>query len=226
MVSRMIAAIDWRALEGDGLLQVLRARARTPAPRSRRGTASGRGTGAQKCTTPARGGVGGPAARVAGEVDRGGGCRRGTSGRRTAPWRRPVCSRAMRTACSTASAPPLVKKILSRSPGVRSAISRAASERASTAKAGANVRQLRGLLLDRGDDLRVLVADVGVDEPAGEVEVAVAVVVPEVRPLGAGDGERVDELLRGPGVEDVRAVGGLHGGAGLRGRAEGSCARA
>ena len=44
---------------------------------------------------------------------------------------------------------------------------------------------------------------------AGEVQVAVAVVVPEVRALGAGDGERVDQLLRGPGVEDVRAVGGL-----------------
>ena len=50
-----------------------------------------------------------------------------------------MCSRAIRTACSTASAPPLVKKILSRSPGVRSAISRAASDRASTAKAGAKV---------------------------------------------------------------------------------------
>lgn len=43
----------------------------------------------------------------------------------------------------------------------------------------------RRLLLDRGDDGRVLVADVGEDEAAGEVEVAVAVVVPEVRALGA-----------------------------------------
>ncbi len=55
---------------------------------------------------------------------------------------RPVCSRAMRTAFSTASAPALVKKILSRSPGVRSAISRAASERTSTAKPGATVHSL------------------------------------------------------------------------------------
>ena len=45
----------------------------------------------------------------------------------------------MRTAFSTASAPPLVKKILFRSPGVRSATSRAASERTSTAKPGAMV---------------------------------------------------------------------------------------
>ncbi len=95
---------------------------------------------------------------------------------------------------------------------------------------GRERRHPPGLLLDRGDDLGVLVADVGVDEPAGEVEVAVAVVVPEVRPLRAGDGERVDELLRGPGVEDMRTVRGLHGGAGLgvwlRGHAaEGKCPR-
>ncbi len=55
---------------------------------------------------------------------------------------RPVCSRARRMAFSFASAPPLVKKILSRSPGVRSAISRAASLRDSTAKPGAMVQSL------------------------------------------------------------------------------------
>ena len=38
-----------------------------------------------------------------------------------------------------------------------------------------------GLLLDRRDHLRVLVADVGVDELRREVEVALAVVVPEPR---------------------------------------------
>ncbi|CAM5657463.1 hypothetical protein SMICM304S_05134 [Streptomyces microflavus] len=48
----------------------------------------------------------------------------------------------MRMAFSTASAPPLVKKILSRSPGVRSAMRRAASERASMANAGAKVASL------------------------------------------------------------------------------------
>ncbi|SHT92748.1 Uncharacterised protein [Mycobacteroides abscessus subsp. abscessus] len=53
-----------------------------------------------------------------------------------------MCSRAIRTACSFASAPPLVKKILSRSPGVRSAMRRAASDRASLAYCGATVQSL------------------------------------------------------------------------------------
>jgi hypothetical protein len=48
----------------------------------------------------------------------------------------------MRTACSLASAPPLVKKTWSRSPGVCDAISRAASERAPLAYAGATVQRL------------------------------------------------------------------------------------
>ena len=42
--------------------------------------------------------------------------------------------------------------------------------------------QAAGLLLDRGDQLGVLVADVEVDELGGEVEVAVAVLVPEPAP--------------------------------------------
>src|SRR5690606_36895176 len=70
----------------------------------------------------------------------------------------------------------------------------------------------------------VLVADVRVDERAGEVEIAPAVVVPEVRPLRPGDGERVDELLRGPGVEHMGTVGGLHCGAGLGVRLSGHAA--
>ena len=40
-----------------------------------------------------------------------------------------------------------------------------------------------GLRLDRGDQLRVLVSDVDVDELAGEIEPASAVLVPEVRTL-------------------------------------------
>src|SRR5262245_24982664 len=47
------------------------------------------------------------------------------------------------------------------------------------------------------------VPDRDVDELRREVEVAVAVVVPEVAALGAGDRDRVDRVLRRPRVEDV-----------------------
>jgi hypothetical protein len=60
-----------------------------------------------------------------------------------------------------------------------------------------------GLLLDRRDDLRMLVPDVGVDELRREVEIALAVVVPEVAALGARDRDRVDRVLHRPRVEDV-----------------------
>ena len=109
-------------------------------------------------------------------------------------------------AFSFASAPPFVKKDIFRSPGVTSAISRASSERFSCAIGGPIVRQLVGLLLDRGDDLRVLVPDRDVDELRGEVEVAVPVVVPEPAALGARDRQRVDLVLHRPGVEDVLLV--------------------
>jgi hypothetical protein len=49
----------------------------------------------------------------------------------------------------------------------------------------------------------VLVTDVDVDELGGEVEVALALVVPEVASLRAGDGDRVDRVLHRPRVEDV-----------------------
>ena len=64
-------------------------------------------------------------------------------------------------------------------------------------------RELLGLLLDRRDHLRVAVADRDVDELRGEVEVALAVVVPEVPALGARDRDRVDRVLHRPRVEDV-----------------------
>ena len=48
----------------------------------------------------------------------------------------------MRTAFSVASAPPLVKNTMSRSPGASSAISRAASLRASLARNGATVHSM------------------------------------------------------------------------------------
>ena len=62
--------------------------------------------------------------------------------------------------------------------------------------------ELLGLLLDRRHDLRVAVADRDVDELRGEVEVALAVVVPEVPAVGARDGDRVDRILHRPRVED------------------------
>ena len=62
--------------------------------------------------------------------------------------------------------------------------------------------ELVRLLLDRRDDLRVLVPDVEIHELRGEVEVALAVVVPEVAPFRAGNRDRVDRVLHRPGVED------------------------
>ena len=63
--------------------------------------------------------------------------------------------------------------------------------------------QLVGLLLDRRDDLRVLVADADVDELRGEVEVALAVVVPEIPALCTRDRDRIDRALHRPRVENV-----------------------
>ena len=77
-------------------------------------------------------------------------------------------------------------------------------------------REPAGLLLDRRDHLRVLVTDVDVDQLRGEVEVAVAVVVPDVAPLGACHDHRRDQRLGGPGVEDVCAVELVDPGAGGR----------
>ena len=71
-------------------------------------------------------------------------------------------------------------------------------------------REAARLLLDRGDEVGVLVSEVEVDELRAEVEVGVAVVVPEGRALSRGDRQRVDLRLRAPGVEDVRAVVAAH----------------
>ena len=62
------------------------------------------------------------------------------------------------------------------------------------------------LLLDRGDHLRVLVPERDVDELGREVEVALAVEVPEVAALGACNRDRVDRGAHRPGVEDVARV--------------------
>ena len=66
------------------------------------------------------------------------------------------------------------------------------------------------LLLDRRDEVGVLVPEVEVHELRREVEVRVARVVPERRALARRDGQRVDERLRAPRVEHVRAVVGPH----------------
>ena len=63
-----------------------------------------------------------------------------------------------------------------------------------------------GLGLDGLDHLGVLVAEVGVHQLRREVEVAVAVLVPEPRTLGAGHDERVERALGRPGVEDVGPI--------------------
>ena len=66
--------------------------------------------------------------------------------------------------------------------------------------------ELGGLLLDRGDELGMLVSDVDVHQLRGKVEIALARVVTEVGPGGGGDRHGVDLSLGRPGVEDVRAI--------------------
>ena len=63
-----------------------------------------------------------------------------------------------------------------------------------------------GGLLDRGDELRVLMPEVDVDQLRAEVQVPVAVEVPHPRALGAGDRHGADLGLRGPRVEHVAPV--------------------
>ena len=72
--------------------------------------------------------------------------------------------------------------------------------------------QLVGLLLDRRHELGVLVADVDVDELAGEVEPGSPALVPEPRAEGPGDDDGVEQRLRRPRVEDVGAVVAVGGG--------------
>ena len=68
---------------------------------------------------------------------------------------------------------------------------------------GLDRREAARLLLDRRDEVGVLVPEVQVHELRREVEVRVARVVPERRALADGDGQRVDEGLRAPRVEHV-----------------------
>jgi hypothetical protein len=64
------------------------------------------------------------------------------------------------------------------------------------------------LLLNRGDQLGVLMTDVDVHQLAREVEVSLAVLVPEPAALGAGDDDRADHPLGRPRVEHVGAIVG------------------
>ena len=66
--------------------------------------------------------------------------------------------------------------------------------------------ELVGLGLDRLDHAGMLVADVGIDQLAGEVEIVAAVVVPQAAPLATLEHHRLERTLGGPGVEDAGAV--------------------
>ena len=85
-------------------------------------------------------------------------------------------------------------------------------------------RKAPGLVLDRLDDLGVLMADVDVDQLGGEVQKTIAVVVPDVAALTSGDDHGLQRLLRAPRVKDVLAVQVVNalalGGIGIHG---GSC---
>ena len=112
----------------------------------------------------------------------------------------------MRTACSFASAPPLVKNTRSRSPGVCEAISRAASERAPIAWAGAAVHIVAACswiaLTTRG----MLVSQVGEDQLRGEVQQPIVVAIPHVGALSSGQHHGIQVGLCRPRVEHVLAI--------------------
>jgi hypothetical protein len=67
------------------------------------------------------------------------------------------------------------------------------------------------LLLDRGDDRGVLVANVDVHQLRGEVHVGRAILVGDVDALRVAHHHGVDRRLRGPGVKD-RGLLSLLGG--------------
>src|SRR5690606_23061521 len=68
---------------------------------------------------------------------------------------------------------------------------------------GRHRRDPPGRLLDRRHEAWVLVADVDVDQLAGQVEETTALVVPEVGTLPAGERQRVHGTLGRPGRQDV-----------------------
>ncbi len=150
-----------------------------------------------------------PAARVAGERDRGGG----------STVVRPVHRQHL---AATGDAAGHSHGVLV---GVRSAVgeedlvqvsrSHSCDEACELAAHVAGHRGLDGgeaprLLLDGANEVGVLVAEVQVDELRAEVEVGVAFVVPEGGAFASRDGQWIDLGLSAPGVEDVVAVVGAH----------------
>ena len=199
-VSRMTAATVCGALVLEDLLEVRRAGAHG----ARVGVA-GRAAvrvRVEHAHDAGDAGLGGPAARVAGERDRAG--------------RRAVVAAVARDDLVAARVPAreLDRVLVRLGAAVREERHREVAgrhlgdqARERRARLGRHRRpdraELVGLLLDRGDEPRVLVADRDVDELRREVEVALAVVVPEVAPLRARDRDRVERVLHRPGVEDV-----------------------
>ena len=177
-----------RALGLDDPLEVVQRPLATPLRASSPRTRCGTGTGRRSARVRGRTRSASVASRRSRRSPRR--CCRGTSGRSTAPCRGRCAGAPSRIAFSFASAPPLVKNTL-REP-VRAPcemIRSAASPRVRFAVGGADGREQVGLLLDRRHDGRMLVPDVDVDQLAGEVEVAVAGVVPHRRARAAGDHE-------------------------------------
>jgi hypothetical protein len=68
-----------------------------------------------------------------------------------------------------------------------------------------------GLSLDRFDDLGVLVPDVDINEHAREVEIRVALVIPDLAALTPGDDERREGRLGRPRMEHRVGVGRSNG---------------
>ena len=147
------------------------------------------GYGPQNLTDARHAGFAVPAPRVAGERDRaGGGAVVAAVGRQHLVPPGVQAGHADRVLGGLGAA--VGEEHHVRSPGASSAISRAASLRMSLAMAGATVHSRSACSLMAATSSRVLVADVDVDQLAGEVEVAVALVVPEPGALGAGDRRR------------------------------------
>ena len=150
--------------------------------------------------------LGGPAPRIAGERDRAGGRAVIRAVPREDLLAAGVPARAILMAFSLASAPPLVKKKPSMSPGVIAASFAPSRARGSVAMKGLAYGKLSRLFLDRLHDARVAVADVHAHQLAVEVEEALAFRRPEIHALGAVHGDRVDGALRGP-LEDGVLLG-------------------
>ena len=62
--------------------------------------------------------------------------------------------------------------------------------------------ELVGLLLDGGDDARMLMTEVGEDQLRAEVQISPAVGIDDVATGAADEGRNLSWPLRHPGVED------------------------